>query len=272
MRWQAAAREVVGKLQGDGILTPEVAAKIHLKVKEKRPAEAFAEVGSAVSASEERIVGWHKFWVGGTLYGWFGEIVTSEPLRLVALEISEDEVLGETTRADLLTRYNGSNSNGLPTDGMKLLKEMRLLTCREKLSSVEITLLQRLNLDRRDRPFVSCWRWSLEAGSATLSDDGRIQIKPALAWGRALEAAQDDNGRLPEVLSRAFASVDPASSFLPIAPDGENPDSRNPGYDTFLSRLSFFGLGQAWEGGVMLEIPLGEQPKMMAAVLSLRTI
>jgi hypothetical protein len=245
LKWQAAAQEVLSRHYYRSLLTYEIAEQARHLVLLNKGYEAFHLAGEKLTTP-----GWNKFWKGQELVGWFGEIATIEPLRLIALEIES-----ESLYAGWANKSEGALSEAI----VRLLSEFIVPPVAYGVSDSRLALLRRINLDRRESPIIERWRWSSGAGTAFLSDGGRIQIKPALVWARAIEAILDEDGRLVTSLGKSLIEADPAQDFLALG------DARNdPLLSSLVDHLSFFGFGKYWEGGVKLNFPLGAIPGQIA--------
>ncbi|MDP8227911.1 MAG: hypothetical protein P9M15_00495 [Candidatus Electryoneaceae bacterium] len=185
-------------------------------------------VGSAIS------VGWNKLWIGSDLYGWYGSQVTVQPLRTLALEIEADETTWDKCR-QLLT-HNKVN---------RLLLE---------LGGGGTKLLQRLNLDRREKPFIERWRWSGNTGLAMLSDGGRFQIKRELVWARTIEASLDQNGQLGRSVGELLEHIDHEKRTIMCKFDGATAD--------FVRIIRWYGLGRHQVDRMSLAVSAGDFPRL----------
>jgi len=250
MRYQVAAGEVVRRLVTRNLLQPKQAAEVRALVEADEAGQAFRACRAALTKVP---FGWNKFWEGTTLYGWYGETVSAEPLRLAALEVEADVQTADEVRRYLTERYEGKNPEQ-PTDGTaRLLGELGITLSAWKLGSADLNLLRKLNLDQREQPFIERWRWSGGSGYATLSDEGRLQIKPELVWTRAIEGAMDESGVLPEEIGAALASFDAESRFMAL--------HLCSAAERMIEKMAFFGFGERWEGGVNLVSTAGNIPR-----------
>lgn len=209
-------------------------------------------------------VGWNKFWTGRVLNGWYGRVVTVEPLRLAALEIEADEPLAAEIRDCLMKQWRGESAAFSPAADCRL-RALGLSFGEGRLSAAATALLQRLNLDCREWPIAQRWRWSERAGVALLSDGGREQIKPELAWARAIEEALSKEGALPDDLAAVLCNVEPEADLLLLPTDPAN--RLTPAAEALVARLEFFGLARRWTGGVKLRMPIGSSPGILIALI-----
>jgi len=253
LKRQIAAREILKRLVSHELLPSKAAAEIRAIVDLDDSSQAFQLCRKWI---EPTPVGWNKFWEGGTLYGWFGDFVSAEPLRLVALEITSDSISADEIRRDLFERWEGKDPGPLSHQATRILAELAVTVAKGKLAKTDLNLLRRLNLDQRDQPFIERWRWSGGSGYATLSDEGRFQIKPALVWSRGIEAALDEGGQIPLNVAEALLAADPEADFLALPHCAAS--------EKFIERLIFFGSGKRWVGGVSLASPLGTIPRELA--------
>lgn len=223
------AQQILERLLSKEELTnrPEVADAVRL-LDEGHSVQAFRSiqrmVGSEISG------GWNKLWIGSDLYGWYGSLITVQPLRTIALEIEADDVVWDEC-CRLLT-HNKVN---------RLLLE---------LGDGGTKLLQRLNLDRREQPFIERWKWSGNTGLAMLSDGGRFQIKRELVWARAIESSLDRYGRLDGSIRELLKHIDHNSKEVVYEFDDTTTD--------FVRILAWYGLGRCWVDRMMLAVPAGD--------------
>lgn len=250
MRWQAAAREVIGNLQKLGKLQEnDTSADL--------PSDgtaAWQKIKKAVtSIGGQPVVGWNKVWVGRELIGWWGELVTVESLRLATLEIESHPETCGCIREYLMGKWRQEPALQLDSIDVRLLAELGIPPGSGVLTKPEAALLERLNLDQRDQPFIERWRWMKSSGFGTLSDGGRIAPKPVLAWSRAIEAALDERGIMDGNIDEGWRKLQAGDTLLSL-PSRLSKSVK----ERLIARLEFFGFGKEWEGGAMLTIPLGE--------------
>lgn len=249
MRNRAAASEVVRRLRtlAPGFSPPPEAEDL---------TELFRSCLEFTAQAVEPSLrpGWNKFWTGNSLVGWFGEIVAIEPLRLAALEIAADPDEHSAIREALILRTRGETAV-IETSVRRRLAEFGVSLVTDRPSIAERRLLDRLNLDLRERPFIEKFRWSQKTGLLKFSDEGRAQIAPAFAWSRGIEAALDGEGRLDRELAAALAEADAASPFIPL------PDSA--ATERLIDRLHFLGFAHRWRGGAMFAVSSGVFPSYL---------
>jgi hypothetical protein len=202
-------------------------------------------------------VGWNKFWQGSTLFGWYGEIVTRQSIRAVALDVEShgkgnavcdyiqtlphprtvrlyapdaedsDDVDQAESLTDVLREVSpmlGVSLSAVPTDknhkpdnshtvvdkadgspnrseAVGILSSFGFDSKQMVRDKSRLRLLQRLNLDQRDKPFIEQWRWTASAGTAILSDGGRFELKPETIWANAVESSLGTGHNMdPQVL------------------------------------------------------------------------
>jgi len=218
-------------------------------------------------------------WQGNSLYGWWGRIVTIEPLRLTTLEIVNDDDDDSDGDADgdgdekeviysirrlLQFLYNGRSDvhivNCVDRVHIRPLLEFAVQPT-APLAPAGLNLLRRLNLDRRECPHIERWHWSGASGIAYLSDGGRLQITRELAWTRALEAAMDETGSLPKELLQTIYSQN--NNELDIV----FPQTASAAFRKMSAKLAFFGLVQIIKDGLRLVVPVSDNIKRIANLL-----
>ena len=205
--------------------------------------------------------GWNKVWCDRTLHGWYGAHTFQLPLRAVALELEAERMTWDAIRATLTSRQGfKAEEMVFTTDeaATDCLSEFGL-TAAEFNSTAARLLLQRLNLDTREEPFVERWRWSVNSGLALLSDGGRIQIRPEIAWARALETVVKKTGGFDTNLISLLRGVNPNETTIELQ---NNNDST--GWKPVGDKLQFYGLGRQIAGQFLLSTAAGEFPRVAA--------
>ncbi len=255
MKWQTVARCIIDRLSQANNFSPserDYAQELWLC----NDAERLFSWLRGKAIENENIFGWNKIWSGGNLYSWWGRVVTIEPLRLVALELSAGD--DDLIRNILQSVYNGQ-AIGFYEQVRELAEFSVELTA--PLSAEGLSLLQRLNLDCRERPFIERWHWAGDNGMAYLSDGGRLQITQTLAWTRALETIIDEKGFIDEdiiqtIIMHQNNSLDiivPSTQVYLVEKLGE--------------KLSFFGIGRAFIDGLRLAVPLNDSVRRVVKLL-----
>ncbi len=274
MKWNSAAKIVIDRLAESGRLNSNDKAELLELIGSFQGNEAFRKTFSILS-SQGWAVGWNKFWQGHELFGWYGDSVTRQSLRHVALEIeSHSETCTDIRRwiislphprvvraeasgvgklpltlkqakstpsiADMLEEVSpllGIKSKPLPKPTPKpaaiklsitAAKTSEISAPAKMLGSLGIDasqrirdkdrmrLLQRLNLDQRDLPFIEQWKWNSSTGTATLSDGGRIDVKPEVIWTNAVEKALASGKGFDPQLVNFLNSIDPENLETPL--------------------------------------------------------
>jgi len=120
-----------------------------------------------------------------------------------------------------------------------------------------LRLLQRLNLDLRERPIVERWRWTKGCGMAYLSDEGRFQIKPALAWARGIEETLLRWGEMSKLMTAFLGGVDAEALESPLPKE-----PLDPGLETLLKGLQSVDFIQCRCDRVRFTAPPGGFPTL----------
>ncbi len=266
MNWQEAARAILDRAVKQGIITSDHRSELKGVIGKGNAIQAsqylrhLSDLQYCRHLSAVPVPGWNKVWAGNTLIGWWGEIVTEEPIRLVAIELTRYENVGEEIRQFLMARWNDSTESVLTPEAKNLCRELGLGTESGRLSQPELRFLQRVNLDRHENVIVEKWGWSKQAGVAFLSDGGRETIRPELACSKAIESISSEDGKIPDEWRLRLSGFQKNDECLEVAD--------LPQYVQFITTIEYWGLGQAWSGGVKLFLPAQEWLKKLAAELS----
>ncbi len=265
MRWRPLAAAVIEQLNKADALKKNRFAEVSQLIKAGEATRAFRQVHQLMSGAGWP-VGWNKIVRGGNIHGWFGPAITVHPLRLAALELEADEDTWTAARQILQALWNGDSASSTDESwraAISHLAEFGVDPGRMNLDQTGLALLQRLNLDRRDHPFIERWWWSGRMGSALLSDNGRIQVTREMVWARAVEAGLNAGGSLNDSMKDFLTQADPDAVDIII------PDSMNQGYsaegadeplERCLKRLEFYGLSKREIDRALLAVPAGGFP------------
>ncbi len=253
MNWQEAAVAIVDKTVKQNFISEALRSELKQSFRFQNAVQAFEIVRKELAHIG---CGWNKVWAGNALFGWWGETVTSEPIRLVAIEISRNEALLDEIRGFLQSRWDCLDGVRLSSEADRLCREMGIGTSFIRLTPAELRLLQRINLDYGKTIRIEKWRWSRQAGVAYLSDDGRETVRPELVAVRAIDAIREDDGTVSKDWQEALSRIDGKQEVFQI--EGLS------GHDRFIETMEFWGLGQRWAGGVKLYQPSQEWLKLLA--------
>lgn len=124
---------------------------------------------------------WNSCVVNGIPYFWIHNDVIPFPLQMLALEC---EYLDSDVYDVLEIReYIAKKASGLVNEEISPpLHFFRFVNWEE---GDWLKLLQRINWNQRERPFIEKWKWSKKRGLACLSNDGRINVHYKLPIIRA---------------------------------------------------------------------------------------
>lgn len=253
MIWQEAALTILDREVKRGTISFDQRSALKAGIREGKSDQIFFQIREILGG----LKGWNKVWAGNVLYGWWGDIVTSEPIRLAVIEAFRAEDVGEELLEFLMSRWNNSTRGNLSHELEKLRRELGLGNASERLSPAELRFLQRLNLDHGKSVLIENWRWSKQAGVAFLSDNGRETIRPEFACSRAIEALTGLEGNFPEDWRQALSRMEDSQEEFLTDNLGD--------CDKFASTLEFWGIAQRWSGGVKLSTPTAEWLKTLAA-------
>lgn len=244
MRWQEAARAILDREIRNKRLTESRRIELDSIVREGNPVDALRTFNDSLASNRKH---WNKVLAGGFLFGWQRNVITSESLRLTALDAMQDVGVGEELRGYLNTRWHQRLCSGLSPEAGELGNQLGLEIDGRTLSPVELRFLQRLNLDCRERVIIEKWRWSSLVGVAFLSDDGRETIKPESACARALEVIADDDLSIPDEWKDLLIDLNVENEIL--LTNGLSKE------DEFVRSIEFWGLGKKWECGLKVLPP-----------------
>ena len=119
----------------------------------------------------------------------------------------------------------------------------------------KLRLLQRLNLDQRDKPSIERWRWSKNNGLGYTTDDGRFQITLDLVWARAIEAGLKSSNGLSAALRTFLSSLNKENKETLIESDQEDA-----GLNSCIEKLVFYGFAHRMIDCVRFSVPPGSFP------------
>lgn len=204
MRVQSLAKTICHKSEQDGILTLQEKLSALKMIDSGEMDRCFLFVNQKAVTSGYGM-GWNKVWHGSNLLNWYGTVSATQPIRCVAFELELEETVWDKCRQ----RLSQQESNVTPeTD---LISKMLSIFGSSKGN---LKLLQRLNLDYRERPFVERWSWTGETGVAYLSDGGKFQIWKDLVWLRAIEQVLDGECKIPSSTYDCLADLNPGENEL----------------------------------------------------------
>jgi len=252
--WQEAALTILDREVKREVISTDQRTALKASIRAGKSDLIFPQIRELTGGSK----GWNKIWAGNVLYGWWGDIVTSEPIRLAAIEAFRDEDVGEELLGFLMGRWNNSAGGELSPKLDSLRRELGLGTGTERLSPAEIRYLQRINLDHGKGILIEKWRWSKQAGVAFLSDDGRETVRPEIACSRAIEVLTTPEGIFPDVWRQRLSQLEDGQEEFLIDNLGD--------CDKFAAILEFWGLAQRWSGGVKLSSLTAEWLRRLAVL------
>jgi hypothetical protein len=245
MRWQSVAQEVISNLESRNIIDlPSKNQSLEL-VSGCNPEEAFRTVYQDVIP--EWRIGWNKIWRGNDLIGWYGSTLTIQPLRAVAFEIESKSDAGDEVRNYLSKLYKttGSIYTGVEKVQNSQLAEYGFEPAKTDFNTSKLHLLQRLNLNQRDKPGIERWRWSKNNGLGYTTDDGRFQVTRDLVWARAIETGINSANGMSNPLREFLLGLsnENREALLEDVPD-------DVGLESCLEKLVFYGFAHLMIGSV----------------------
>jgi len=259
LKWKTTAYAVISRLCSQQLINNKQSSELLEIINEGNPVNVFKQLQDLMTEAGWQ-VGWNKVLRDGYILGWYGSVVTSQPIRLAAIEIENDLEIWESTRQYLLDIWNETSKSAQPkcnNSTIRLLKELGVNTLSTKLDSIGTALLHRLNLDKREMPIVERWRWSGQTGQVILSDGGRFQFKQELAIARSIEAGIDTNGKIPSLLRRFLTKLikDQSDVELTSSETDENVLS-------YLARLEIYRLVKRETERIGFYLPVGNFPDL----------
>lgn len=197
--------------------------------------------------------GWNRLWEGPTVYSWYGSVVTSFSLRLVAMEWWAFVPQAYQARCQLNSLLNQETDlSTIPPPIVHFLRDWGII--REVKTGKPLrNFVRRINFDTRELPFIERWKWSGEWGWAYLSDEDMVQVSLTAAWARSLEPLLNPCQSLSSPFLSTLSPIGRTSSrndgspvvIIPITSDEK----------MWARRVVFYGLGEFWDEGVHLLIP-----------------
>ena len=257
MRWKPVALSVVERLRLLGHVGDGESHDLKEIVAHGRAVESFCRL-HRLMCNRGWTVGWNKVLSGNVIHGWYGNSITTEPLRIVAFEIEADERVLKYCFQILNALYNGSNLNLTTkalTDANRLLQECGADLLQNRIEPLDLSLLRRINLDQREKPFAERIYWSGKTGQIILSDGGRHQVTRELVWTRAIESGLESNGLINRQVGEILSNV-ASDSQETILPEGELEIAAK----RFLSCLKTFKFARLEGDRLVLSVSPGEFP------------
>lgn len=209
LKWYPAAVAVLNRLKRLSCLNRRQAASFQLLLGQEDPVTVYKALNE-VMVKQGWPVGWNKVLRAGSIYGWYGRIVTVQPLRAVTMEIEHDSLRWDSYRKYMNSIWFKDASAVSEDDSDAYGRQLSIygITVSESsLDEIGISVLRRLNLDRRELPFVERGSWSGRNGLIVLSDGGRFQLTRELVWARGVESCLGSDGRLGSGLLSLLRSV-----------------------------------------------------------------
>lgn len=209
MRWQPVASSVVERLKSLGCLENLERRHFITASNNGDAVDAFHRMNQLMSDRGWR-VGWNKILQGNVIRGWYGTMITSQPLRTVAFEISTDDQLLLCCREILNTLHQNKKpdlSEDQQGEAANLLQECGIDVLHAGIDRLGLALLLRLNLNQRELPFAERITWAGKSCLFQFSDGGRIQITRELVWARAIESAIDEDGKVSRQLRHILTQM-----------------------------------------------------------------
>ncbi|MDP8237478.1 MAG: hypothetical protein P9X24_00175 [Candidatus Hatepunaea meridiana] len=259
MKWKTTAYTVINRLCSFNLISNYQSNNFLTLIDGGNPINAFKQLQDLMTEAGWQI-GWNKVINTGSILGWYGSVVISQPIRLAAIEIENDIEIWESARQYLLDIWHEtckSAQSKCNESTIRLLKELGVNTLSTKLDSVGTALLHRLNLDKRAMPIIERWRWSGQTGQVILSDGGRFQFKQELAIARSIEAGIDTTGKISSLLHRFLTKLikDQSDVELSSSETDENVLS-------YLSRLEMYRLVKRDMKRIRFYLPVGNFPAL----------
>ena len=258
MKWKPTASIVINGLHSSNLIDDTQSETLKSLINDGDSVQAF-KLAHGIMVDTGWRVGWNKILREGSIIGWYGWIITTQPIRSAAVEIETVTDLWETCRRFLSSLWlqDRAESGDEFESSLGYLMEFGVNLLSSRLDPAGLELLQRLNADQREKPLIERWRWQGSAGMALLSDGGRFQVTRELVWARAIEASIDSDGRLDPQLRTILEDVSPDQSFITL-PQGKigKPVS------AFIDRLEMYRLAKRELDGISLAVQAGKFPSV----------
>lgn len=259
MKLQKAAEAVIRQLAKLEMLSGGESAEANALVSRGQAADAFHFVRH-ICFSKGYSVGWNKVWDGPVVHCWYGTLALDLPLRAIAWEIESDAVAWEAARA-LLQRWSFGEhpepQSSAEQTVRSSLDDLGIILTSGDFVAAARRLLQRLNLDTREQPFVERWRWSENSGLAMLSDGGRFHIRSEVVWARAVETAIGVTGRISENLKAILRDIDSKRTSIVLSNEETHTE-----WAPVCDILQFYGFGRRLSDEMLLSAPAGDFPRL----------
>jgi len=243
VNWWEASLTILDREVKQGRCSSERRDELKVALRHLTPGEGYACLRRELAGRP----GWNKFRAGTSLYGWWDEILTVEPVRMASIDLLQEPKSAARILHNLLIRWQVETENVITASSDKLCRDFGLECDSGILSPAELRFLRRLNLDSNASIYIEKWRWSSQMGVAFLSDDGREGVKPELACSRIIESVTSEDGTLQNGWRERL---------LDLADDQSEVDlSGLSNSDRFIKSLEFWGIGAFWAGGAKLYAP-----------------
>ena len=258
MKWKPTASAVINGLHSSNLIDHTQSETLISLINDGDAVQAFKQLQCIMTAAGWRI-GWNRILREGSIIGWYGRIITTQPIRSAAVEIETVTDLWETCRRFLSSLWlqDCAESGDEFESSLGYLMEFGVNLLSDRLDPAGLELLRRLNADQREKPLIERWHWQGSTGMALLSDGGRFQVTRELVWARAIEAGIGSDGRLDSQLRIILEGISSDQSFITL-PQGKigKPVS------AFIDRLETYRLAKRELDVVSLAVPAGNFPSV----------
>ena len=259
MRWQPLARRINDKLIATGeVETTQLSDLVDFS--SRADGLALFRAWYRIIAVRGAGIGWNKEWQDRDLVGWYGTVTTIKSLDAVALEIEENEARCETFRQWLNSVLNPAKHTNREIDAegsKRLLMQFGISSEMIEENGPARRLLQKLNLDQRERPVVERWRWSNSRGLGYLTNNGRIQVSREMVWVRAIESAISVQNKMTDDVRDFLEAIDPEERETLLENNGQDD-----AFTALIDKLNFYGFAELLDDTVRFRVAPGVFPRL----------